>query len=151
MAFLHTYSLTKDFKLNIECNHATLAGHSCEHEVAMASAYGFFGSLDANTGDPQTGWDTDQFLTDVREATMLMRVLLQQVCGWVESGWVVYVWEVYAESTVVGPVVGSAPRCRTYYASQHTATRHLPMWPPSAFPHPHAPHTGRPSTWWYQF
>lgn len=79
MAFLHTYGLTNDFKLNIECNHATLAGHSCEHEVAMASAFGFFGSLDANTGDPQTGWDTDQFLTDTTEATLLMRVLLKQV------------------------------------------------------------------------
>lgn len=79
MAFLHAYSLQADFKLNVECNHATLAGHSCEHELAMASAFGLLGALDANTGDPQTGWDTDQFLTDVSEATLLMAVILKQV------------------------------------------------------------------------
>lgn len=79
MAFLHAYSLQHEFKLNVECNHATLAGHSCEHELAMASAFGVLGALDANTGDPQTGWDTDQFLTDVTEATLLMAVILKQV------------------------------------------------------------------------
>lgn len=54
MGFLESYGLGDDFQINVECNHATLAGHSCEHEVTMASAYGIFGSLDANTGDPQT-------------------------------------------------------------------------------------------------
>lgn len=54
MGFLESYGLGDDFQINVECNHATLAGHSCEHEVAMASAYGILGSLDANTGDAQT-------------------------------------------------------------------------------------------------
>lgn len=78
MNFLHTYGLAQDYKLNIECNHATLAGHSCEHELAMSSAYGMLGNIDANTGDPQTGWDTDQFMTDVTEATLTMAVVLKQ-------------------------------------------------------------------------
>lgn len=77
-AFLLRYGLDKDFKLNIECNHATLAGHSCYHEVEMARMYDAFGSLDANTGSPQVGWDTDQFLTDVTEATLLASAILRQ-------------------------------------------------------------------------
>lgn len=78
LGFLSHYGLTADFKLNIECNHATLSGHSCEHEAAFASLRGALGNLDANTGDPQTGWDTDQFLTDTREATALARIILKQ-------------------------------------------------------------------------
>ena len=58
---LHGYGLEKEISVNIECNHATLAGHSFEHEVATAVALGIFGSVDANRGDPQNGWDTDQF------------------------------------------------------------------------------------------
>lgn len=77
-AFLLRYGLDKHFKLNIECNHATLAGHSCEHEVSMASIYGLLGNIDANTGDPQVGWDTDQFLTDINTATQIMKVVLEQ-------------------------------------------------------------------------
>jgi xylose isomerase len=61
-----------EYKLNLECNHATLSGHSCHHELEMARIYGMLGSVDANTGDAQTGWDTDQFLTDVSEATLIM-------------------------------------------------------------------------------
>ncbi|PRW45113.1 xylose isomerase [Chlorella sorokiniana] len=76
IAFLLKNGLDKDFKLNIECNHATLAGHSCQHELETAAAYGALGSLDANTGDPQTGWDTDQFMTDERETTLLWWTLL---------------------------------------------------------------------------
>ncbi|STW47680.1 xylose isomerase [Klebsiella pneumoniae] len=53
----------KEIKLNIEANHATLAGHSFHHEIATAIALGLFGSVDANRGDPQLGWDTDQFRT----------------------------------------------------------------------------------------
>ncbi|GMH42846.1 hypothetical protein BSKO_10765 [Bryopsis sp. KO-2023] len=78
MGFLLSYGLDDDFKINVECNHATLAGHSCEHELAMASAYGMLGNVDANTGDAQTGWDTDQFLTDPLEATLLMSVIVKQ-------------------------------------------------------------------------
>lgn len=54
MGFLQAYGLGDDFKINVECNHATLAGHSCEHELTLASAYGMLGNIDANTGDPQT-------------------------------------------------------------------------------------------------
>ncbi|KAF6151400.1 hypothetical protein GIB67_041908, partial [Kingdonia uniflora] len=71
-AFLHKYGLLGEFKLNIECNHATLAGHSCHHELETARINGLLGTIDANSGDPQIGWDTDQFLTDIGEATMVM-------------------------------------------------------------------------------
>ncbi|XP_050120576.1 xylose isomerase-like isoform X3 [Malus sylvestris] len=65
-------SCEREFKLNIECNHATLSGHSCYHELETARLNGLLGNVDANTGDPQTGWDTDQFLTDIAEATLVM-------------------------------------------------------------------------------
>jgi xylose isomerase len=58
MAFLHQYGLSEHFKLNIEPNHTTLAGHAAEHDIAIASAYGMLGSIDSNTGDPLLGWDT---------------------------------------------------------------------------------------------
>ncbi|XP_051150160.1 xylose isomerase [Andrographis paniculata] len=70
--FLRTYGLIDEFKLNIECNHATLSGHSCHHEVETARINGLLGNIDANSGDPQVGWDTDQFLMDVGEATLVM-------------------------------------------------------------------------------
>lgn len=81
LAFLRKHNLDKDYALNIECNHATLSGHSCEHEVVTASADGAWASFDANTGDPQLGWDTDEFLTDPVEATRIMLALLRQG-GW---------------------------------------------------------------------
>ncbi|KAL8138230.1 hypothetical protein V2J09_004231 [Rumex salicifolius] len=70
--FLRKHGLIDEFKLNIECNHATLSGHSCHHELETARINGVLGNVDANTGDPQTGWDTDQFMTDIQEATMVM-------------------------------------------------------------------------------
>ncbi|XP_015954984.1 xylose isomerase-like [Arachis duranensis] len=70
--FLRKYGLIGEFKLNIECNHATLSGHSCHHELETARINGLLGNIDANTGDPQVGWDTDQFLVDIQEATMIM-------------------------------------------------------------------------------
>ena len=69
--------LEKEVKLNIEANHATLAGHSFEHEIATAVALGVFGSIDMNRGDPQNGWDTDQFPNDVREITTALYYILQ--------------------------------------------------------------------------
>ncbi|MBQ2828458.1 MAG: xylose isomerase [Clostridia bacterium] len=72
IGFLQKYDLTKDFKLNIEANHATLAGHTFQHELAVARINGAFGSIDANQGDLQLGWDTDQFPTNVYETTMCM-------------------------------------------------------------------------------
>ncbi|XP_058103330.1 xylose isomerase-like [Magnolia sinica] len=71
-SFLQKYGLTEEFKLNIECNHATLSGHSCFHELETARINGLLGNIDANTGDPQVGWDTDQFMTDIGEATLVM-------------------------------------------------------------------------------
>ena len=63
--FLIRHNLEKEFKLNLEVNHATLAGHSFHHEVAYATSHGMLGSVDANRGDPQNGWDTDQFPNSV--------------------------------------------------------------------------------------
>jgi len=76
--FLRQYGLLEHFKLNIEANHATLAGHSFEHELAVASAAGKLGSVDANRGDMLLGWDTDQFPTDLYSTTMAMIVILNQ-------------------------------------------------------------------------
>jgi xylose isomerase len=78
MGFLRTYGLEKEYQLNIEANHATLAGHSFEHDLEIASRYGMLGSIDANSGDPQLGWDTDQFNMDVKSATLAMAVVLNQ-------------------------------------------------------------------------
>ena len=78
VAFLKNYSLENDFKLNIENNHATLAGHTFSHEVQTACNYGLFGSLDINQGDPQNGWDTDEFLHNIYDATHLIMILLSE-------------------------------------------------------------------------
>ena len=77
IGFLRTYGLEKHFKFNIETNHATLAGHSFQHEIEVAAAAGMLGSIDANSGDPLLGWDTDQFNTDVRELTLAMVSILK--------------------------------------------------------------------------
>ncbi|WP_428030830.1 xylose isomerase [Ancylobacter sp.] len=69
--------LEKEVKVNIEANHATLAGHSFEHEIAMASALGIFGSIDMNKGDAQSGWDTDQFPTNVEDTALAMYEILR--------------------------------------------------------------------------
>lgn len=76
--FLKEHDLLDHFKLNVEANHATLAGHSFEHELAVASAAGKLGSVDANRGDLQLGWDTDQFPTDLYSTTFAMMIILQQ-------------------------------------------------------------------------
>jgi len=76
--FLKEYDLYDDFKLNLEANHATLAGHTFEHELAVASAAGKLGSVDANRGDLMLGWDTDQFPTDLYSTTMAMMIILNQ-------------------------------------------------------------------------
>jgi xylose isomerase len=76
--FLKEYDLLDHFKLNIEANHATLAGHSFEHELAVASAAGKLGSVDANRGDLLLGWDTDQFPTDIYSTTLAMMIILGQ-------------------------------------------------------------------------
>jgi xylose isomerase len=75
--FLLHHGLEKEVKVNIEANHATLSGHSFEHEIASAVGLGIMGSIDMNRGDPQNGWDTDQFPNDVREITTALYYLLQ--------------------------------------------------------------------------
>jgi xylose isomerase len=75
--FLKAHGLENEVKMNIEANHATLSGHSFEHEIAMATSLGIFGSIDMNRGDPQNGWDTDQFPNDTREITIAMYYILQ--------------------------------------------------------------------------
>jgi xylose isomerase len=77
IGFLRHYRLDKDFKLNIEVNHATLAGHTFEHDLQMAADAGLLGSIDANRGDYQNGWDTDQFPINIYELTEAMLVILQ--------------------------------------------------------------------------
>lgn len=75
--FLQKYGLEKEIKMNIETNHAILAGHTMEHEVAMADALGIFGSIDINAGDYLLGWDTDQFPTDDLEMAKMMYYILK--------------------------------------------------------------------------
>ena len=77
IAFLRTYKLEKYFKFNIETNHATLAGHTFNHEIEVAGSAGMLGSIDANSGDLLLGWDTDQFNTDVKELTLAMISILR--------------------------------------------------------------------------
>jgi len=77
IGFLRKYGLDKDFKLNIEVNHATLAGHSFQHELQVAADAGLLGSIDANKGDYQNGWDTDEFPTNIYEVTEAMMVILR--------------------------------------------------------------------------
>ncbi len=84
ISFLREFDLLDDFKLNIEVNHATLAGHTFQHELQVAADAGLLGSIDANRGDYQSGWDTDQFPVDLYETTEAMLVILE--AGGLESG-----------------------------------------------------------------
>ncbi len=78
VGFLRQHGLDQDFKLNIEANHATLSGHSFEHDLQVASDAGLLGSIDANRGNPQNGWDTDQFPVDLYDTVGAMLVVLRQ-------------------------------------------------------------------------
>ncbi len=77
IGFLRKYGLDKDFKMNIEANHATLAGHTFRHELRVSAINGMLGSIDVNTGDYLLGWDTDEFPYDVYEATMCMYEIIK--------------------------------------------------------------------------
>lgn len=77
MAFIQHYGLEGEFKLNLEANHATLAGHTFEHEIAVARCYDALGSLDANQGDMLLGWDTDEFPTNIYDTTLAMYEVLE--------------------------------------------------------------------------
>ena len=85
IGFLRQYGLDKDFKMNIEANHATLAGHTFQHELRISAINGMLGSIDANQGDLLLGWDTDEFPFDVYEATMCMYEVLKNG-GFVNGG-----------------------------------------------------------------
>lgn len=84
LGFLRKYDLDKYFKMNIEANHATLAAHTFEHELHLARVNGVLGSVDANQGDSLLGWDTDQFPTDIRTATLAMYEIIKN--GGLHSG-----------------------------------------------------------------
>jgi len=77
IGFLRYFGLDKDFKLNVEVNHATLAGHTFQHDLQMAANAGLLGSIDANRGDYQNGWDTDQFTLNIYETVEAMLVILE--------------------------------------------------------------------------
>ncbi|MGV3512254.1 MAG: xylose isomerase [Novosphingobium sp.] len=83
--FLKRFGLENEVKVNIEANHATLSGHTFEHEIAMAGALGVFGSIDANRGDPQNGWDTDQFPNSVEELTQAC-IEIERAGGFTDGG-----------------------------------------------------------------
>ncbi len=94
--FLRQFDLIDDLKLNIETNHATLAGHSMQHELEVAIAANALGSIDANTGDPMLGWDTDQFPTDIYLTTQCMLAILKM--GGLKTGGVNFDAKVRRES-----------------------------------------------------
>lgn len=100
ICFLKTYGLDEHFKLNIEPNHTTLAGHEAVHDIWVSSVYGKLGSIDSNTGDTMLGWDTDNFPMDVAQSTAVMGVVLKQ--GGLGSGGLNFDCKVRRES--VDPV-----------------------------------------------
>jgi xylose isomerase len=78
IGFLHTYGLQNDFKINVEPNHTTLAGHDYEHDIRFSSEFGMLASIDCNAGQPYLGWDTDEFPSDVRKAMLCMLIIVNQ-------------------------------------------------------------------------
>ncbi|WP_162053472.1 xylose isomerase [Pontibacter pamirensis] len=97
IGFLRKYDLLNDFKINIEVNHATLAGHTFQHELQVAADAGMLGSIDANRGDYQNGWDTDQFPNNLNELTEAMLVFLE--AGGVQGGGVNFDAKIRRNST----------------------------------------------------
>src|SRR3954451_17421585 len=97
VGFLRHFGLDKDFKINLEVNHATLAGHTFAHEVQVAADAGMLGSMDANRGDYQNGWDTDQFPNSVEELTEAMLIVLE--AGGLQGGGVNFDAKVRRNST----------------------------------------------------
>lgn len=97
ISFLREYGLDKDFKINIEVNHATLAQHTFQHEIAVSAKAGMLGSLDANRGDYQNGWDTDQFPNNIQETTEAMLVFIE--AGGLQGGGVNFDAKIRRNST----------------------------------------------------
>ena len=102
IGFLQKHGLDKDFKLNIEVNHATLAQHSFQHELAVAANAGMLGSVDANRGDYQNGWDTDQFPNNLYEVTEALLVFLE--AGGLQGGGVNFDAKIRRNSTDIDDV-----------------------------------------------
>ena len=97
IGFLKTYGLEEDFKLNVEVNHATLSGHTFEHELQVAASAGMLGSIDANRGDYQNAWDTDQFPNNIYELTEAMMIILRS--GGLQGGGVNFDAKIRRNST----------------------------------------------------
>ncbi len=97
IGFLRHYGLADDFKVNVEANHATLAGHSFAHELRMCTDAGMLGSIDANRGNPQNGWDTDQFPSDLYDTVHAMLIVLED--GGFKTGGLNFDAKVRREST----------------------------------------------------
>ena len=102
IGFLREYGLEKDFKINIEVNHATLAQHSFQHEIEVAAKAKMLGSLDANRGDYQNGWDTDQFPNNIMETTEAMLVFLK--AGGLQGGGINFDTKIRRNSTDIDDV-----------------------------------------------
>ena len=102
IGFLKEYGLEKDFKMNIEVNHATLAQHTMQHELAVAAKSGMLGSIDANRGDYQNGWDTDQFPNNIQETTEAMLVFLK--AGGLQGGGINFDAKIRRNSTDLADV-----------------------------------------------
>ncbi|WP_242085034.1 xylose isomerase [Aestuariivivens sediminis] len=102
IGFLKAYGLDKDFKINIEVNHATLAQHTFQHELEVAAKAGMLGSIDANRGDYQNGWDTDQFPNNIQETTEAMLVFLK--AGGLQGGGVNFDAKIRRNSTDIDDV-----------------------------------------------
>ena len=117
IGFLKTFGLDKDFKINVEVNHATLAGHTFQHELQVAADAGMLGSIDANRGDAQNGWDTDQFPTQLNELVESMLIILE--AGGLAGGGVNFDAKPRRNST--DPEDFAARRCRKSGGAQRFA------------------------------
>ena len=102
IGFIRYHGLENDFKVNVEANHATLAGHSFAHELRMCADAGLLGSIDANRGDPQNGWDTDQFPVDLYDTVSAMLVVLEN--GGLHSGGLNFDAKVRRESVAMDDI-----------------------------------------------
>ena len=102
IGFLRQWDLLNDFKINVEVNHATLAGHTFQHELQVAADAGLLGSLDANRGDYQNGWDTDQFPNNINELTEAMVILLE--AGGLQGGGINFDAKIRRSSTDIGDI-----------------------------------------------
>ena len=102
VGFLREYGLDEDFKINVEVNHATLAGHTMDHELQVAANAGMLGSIDANRGDYQNGWDTDQFPNNITETVEAMLVFIK--AGGLQGGGVNFDAKIRRNSTDISDV-----------------------------------------------